>query len=176
MADLLRRMSVLRGLDPREFTCFAYGGMGPVHAAAVAREVGMKRLVIPLPHVAPVWSAFGATVADVVHVYQRPQRLVLPADPAAIDAPFGELEATGREVLRSEGFAEDRIELRRSLRMKYAAQVFDVEVALEPGAPIDGDTITSAFVRGLRGAARRGLRPPGGRDRDHVVHRPRAAG
>ena len=84
MADLLRRMSVLRGLDPREFTCFAYGGMGPVHAAAVAREVGMKRLVIPLPHIAPVWSAFGATVADVVHVYQRPQRLVMPV--AAGDA------------------------------------------------------------------------------------------
>ena len=72
MADLLRRMSVLRGLDPREFTCFAYGGMGPVHAAAVAREVGMKRLVIPLPYVAPVWSAFGATVADVVHVLPAP--------------------------------------------------------------------------------------------------------
>jgi N-methylhydantoinase A len=146
MADLLRRMSVLRGLDPREFTGFAYGGMGPVHAAAVARDVGMRRLVIPLPHVAPVWSAFGATVADVVHVYQRPQRLALPADPAAVAAPFGDLEATGREVLRAEGFAEDRIELRRSLRMKYAAQVFDVEVPLEPGAPLEAEVITAAFV------------------------------
>ena len=139
-------MSVLRGLDPREFTGFAYGGMGPVHAASVAREVGMQRLVIPLPHVAPVWSAFGATVADVVHVYQRPQRLMLPADPATVEAPFGELEARGRDVLRSEGFAEDGIELRRSLRMKYAAQVYDVEVPLQPGAPLDADTITSAFV------------------------------
>jgi N-methylhydantoinase A len=146
MADLLRRMSVLRGLDPREFTCFAYGGMGPVHAAAVAREVGMKRLVIPLPHVAPVWSAFGATVADVVHVYQRPRRVLLPAEPAALEAPFRELEQTGREVLRSEGFADDRIELRRSLRMKYAAQVFDVEVPLDPGAPLDADRVTAAFV------------------------------
>jgi len=146
MADLLRRMSVLRGLDPREFTGFAYGGMGPVHAASVAREVGMKRLVIPLPHVAPVWSAFGATVADVVHVLQTPQRLRLPAEPAAVEAPFGELEARGREILRSEGFAEDRVELRRSLRMRYAAQVFDVEVPLAPGAPLDDATITSAFV------------------------------
>src|SRR5918997_5121852 len=101
MADLLRRMSVLRGLDPREFTAFAYGGMGPVHAAAVARDVGMQRLVIPLPHVAPVWSAFGATVADVVHVDQRPQRLEMPADPEEIAAPFAELERTGREVLAS---------------------------------------------------------------------------
>src|SRR5918997_1410517 len=146
MADLLRRMSVLRGLDPREFTGFAYGGMGPVHAAAVARDVGMKRLVIPLPHVAPVWSAFGATVADVVHVYQRPQRLMLPASREAIEAPFGELEARGRETLRSEGFAEDGIELRRSLRMKYAAQVFDVEVPLAPRAPVDPESVAAAFV------------------------------
>jgi N-methylhydantoinase A len=146
MADLLRRMSVLRGLDPREFTCFAYGGMGPVHAAAVAREVGMRRLVIPMPHIAPVWSAFGATVADVVHVYQRPQRWILPVEPAALEAVFGELEQTGREVLRSEGFADDRVELRRSLRMRYAAQVFDVEVALPDGAPLHSDEIGAAFA------------------------------
>ena len=49
-------------------------------------------------------------------------------------------------MLRAEGFSEDRIELRRSLRMKYAAQVFDVEVPLEPGAPLDADTVAAAFV------------------------------
>jgi N-methylhydantoinase A len=146
MADLLRRMSVLRGLDPRAFTCFAYGGMGPVHASAVARNVGMKRLVIPVPHIAPVWSAFGATVADVVHVYQRPQRLVLPVAPATLEAVFGELEQTGRDVLRSEGFTDDRIALRRSLRMRYAAQVFDVEVPLEAGTSLHSDDIGEAFA------------------------------
>jgi N-methylhydantoinase A len=128
MADLLRRMSVLRGLDPREFVCFAYGGMGPVHAGAVAREVGVKRLIVPLLHTAPVWSAFGATVADVVHIYQRPRRLVMRADPAELTAVFEELEREGRETLRSEGFAADAIELQRSLRMKYSAQVYDVDV------------------------------------------------
>ncbi len=146
MADLLRRMSVLRGLDPREFTCFGYGGMGPVHAAAVAREVGMKRLVIPLPNIAPVWSAFGATVADVVHVYQRPQRLVLPVQPATLESMFGELQQRARDQLAAEGFVGDRVELRRSLRMRYAAQVYDVEVALSDVASLDDDAITKAFV------------------------------
>jgi N-methylhydantoinase A len=146
MADLLRRMSVLRGLDPREFACFAYGGMGPVHAAAVAREVGVKRLIIPLPHVAPVWSAFGATVADVVHIHQRARRLRLPAAaPGGGDAPsetngsfvdmtmtavFAELEQEAQAVLAGEGFASDQTELHRSLRMKYSAQVFDIEVPI----------------------------------------------
>ena len=145
MADLLRRMSVLRGLDPREFSGFAYGGMGPVHAAAVAREVGMKRLVIPLLHVAPVWSAFGATVADVVHVHQRPLRFLLPVDGERLAETFAGLEDDGREVLRSEGFEGDRVELRRSLRMRYATQVFDIEVPLAPGSPLAGDAITAAF-------------------------------
>jgi len=146
MADLLRRMSVLRGLDPREFTCFAYGGMGPVHAAAVAREVGMRRLVVPVPHIAPVWSAFGSTVADVVHVYQRPQRLILPVEASTLHELFGELERTGRDVLRAEGFAGDRVALHRSLRMRYAAQVFDVEVPLAENASLDSDAIAAAFA------------------------------
>jgi len=147
MADLLRRMSVLRGLDPREFACFAYGGMGPVHAGAVAREVGVRRLVVPLPHVAPVWSAFGATVADVIHIYQRPKRLPMPADPADLEAVFAELETQGREVLLAEGFDADRIEVRRSLRLKYSAQVYDVEVPLPDKNPLDVSRIADDFAR-----------------------------
>jgi len=147
MADLLRRMSVLRGLDPREFVCFAYGGMGPVHAGAVAREVGVRRVVVPLPHVAPVWSAFGATVADVVHIHQRPRRLRMPADPGELAAVFAELEAQGRELLHSEGFPPDRIELRRSLRLKYSAQVYDVEVPLPDEDPFEAERIAADFAR-----------------------------
>ncbi len=147
MADLLRRMSVLRGLDPREFVCFAYGGMGPVHAAAVAREVGVKRLIVPLPHVAPVWSAFGATIADVVHIYQRPRRLRMPADREELAATFDELERQGREALGAEGFADDRIDLQRSLRLKYSAQVYDVEVPVLGVDPFDVARIAEDFAR-----------------------------
>lgn len=147
MADLLRRMSVLRGLDPRRFALFAYGGMGPVHAAAVAREVGVKRLVVPLPHIAPVWSAFGATVADVVHVYERPRRLRMPADPAELSTTFAELERRGRETLAAEGFSGERVELHRSLRLKYSAQVYDVEVPVARDDPLDVERIADDFAR-----------------------------
>jgi N-methylhydantoinase A len=150
MADLLRRMSVMRGLDPREFVCFAYGGMGPVHAGAVARDVGVKRLIVPLLHAAPVWSAFGATVADVVHIYQRPSRLPMPAVPSELAAIFEVLEQQGREALRSEGFGEEATEARRFLRMKYSAQVFDVEVPVAAAgalAPADIERIEADFTR-----------------------------
>jgi N-methylhydantoinase A len=147
MADLLRRMSVLRGLDPREFACFAYGGMGPVHAGSVAREVGVRRLVVPLPHVAPMWSAFGATVADVVHIYQRPRRLRMPAAPAELAAVFAGLEEQGRAVLQAEGFEGERIALRRSLRLKHSAQVHDLEVPLPDDDPFDVSRIADDFAR-----------------------------
>jgi N-methylhydantoinase A len=147
MADLLRRMSVMRGLDPRGFVCFAYGGMGPVHAGAVAREVGVKRLVVPLPHVAPVWSAFGATVADVVHIHQRPKRLRMPADPDELAADFAELEERGREALSTEGFTPEAIAVQRSLRLKYSAQVYDVEVPLADEEPFDAARIADDFAR-----------------------------
>jgi N-methylhydantoinase A len=100
--------------------------------------------------VAPVWSAFGATVADVVHIYQRPRRMRMPADPEEMNATFAGLERQGRAVLAGEGFAPAEMELQRSLRMKYTAQVFDIELALELDGEIGADDvprIAEAFAR-----------------------------
>lgn len=133
MSDLLRRMSVLRGLDPREFVCFAYGGGGPVHAAAVARDVGVKRLIVPLLHVAPVWSAFGASIAPVSHVHQRWETHKLPVDPVAVNTIFDALELEAHETLSAEGFPASTHTLTRSLRCKYNAQFYDVEVSVPEG-------------------------------------------
>ncbi|MCU0975514.1 MAG: hydantoinase/oxoprolinase family protein [Steroidobacteraceae bacterium] len=133
MADLIRRMSVLRGFDPREFACLAFGGGGPVHCAAVAREAGMRQMIVPLPRMAAVWSAFGAAACDVIHVYQRAELIDLPVDSERILGPFGALESQAWAQLAQEGFAGDRIMLRRTLRMKYAMQVHDVEVPVPEG-------------------------------------------
>lgn len=88
-----------------------------------------------------VWSAFGATVADAVHIYQRPRRLRMPADPAPMNATFAELDLQGREALEAEGFDRSAIELHRSLRMKYSAQVFDVEVPLQLAGELDAEDV-----------------------------------
>src|SRR4029078_6689694 len=58
MADLIRKSTLARGCDPREFVVFAYGGAGPVHAASYAAEVGIRRIVVPF--FATVHSAYGA--------------------------------------------------------------------------------------------------------------------
>ena len=149
MADLIRRMSVMRGLDPRHFVMLAFGGGGPVHACAVAREAGVKKVVVPLPHVAAMWSALGAAVSDVTHIYQTPTEIRLPADPEQLNEILGVMEDRARRTIEHEGFTGVEPAFTRTLRMKYAAQVFDVEVPLGHG-PLDGasaETIAADFAR-----------------------------
>jgi len=130
MADLIRRMSVMRGFDPRKFSCFAFGGGGPVHAGAVAREAGLQRVVVPLPWAAALWSAFGAATADIVHVYQHPENILLPTDGRNVDKIFSDMETHALQQLCGQGFIDEDISLIRRLRMKYAMQVHDVDVAI----------------------------------------------
>lgn len=141
MADLIRRMSVMRGLDPRHFVMLAFGGGGPVHACAVAREAGVKKVVVPLPHVAAMWSALGAAVSDVTHIYQTPAEIRLPVQPDQLNAILGEMETRARDTIRHEGFGDVEPNFTRTLRMKYAAQVFDVEVPLGAG-PLDDAAVS----------------------------------
>jgi N-methylhydantoinase A len=68
MADLMRQMTVQRGLDPRDFVVYAYGGGGPAHAVSYARELGCRTVVVPLGSVASTWSALGIQSADLLHV------------------------------------------------------------------------------------------------------------
>ena len=143
MADLLRRVSILRGIDPRDFVCFAYGGGGPVHAGAYSREVGLKRLIVPLAKMAPVWSAFGAATADVMHVLQHWETIDLPVSPDRPRAVLEDLERQARATLADEGFTGERIALERSVHMKYRAQVYQVEVPL-PSGVLSEDVLADA--------------------------------
>ena len=143
MADLVRRMSLLRGLDPRRFACAAFGGGGPLHSPAVAAQAGIRTLIVPLPRAASVWSAFGAATSDVAHIFQRWTVLNLPVSGADVEAIFGELEALAGTTLDSQGVALDNVSLVRSVRMRYSMQIHDVEV------PVSAGTIDDAAVEEL---------------------------
>src|SRR5438045_7317124 len=70
MADIIRKVTVEKGLDPRDFVLFAFGGAGPAHAGVFAYELGVKKEVIPHKEIASTWCAFGAASAANLHAYQ----------------------------------------------------------------------------------------------------------
>ena len=67
MADAIRLMSIEKGYDPRDFAIFAFGGAGPLHAIALARELGVPKILVPL--YPGITSALGCVLADVRHDY-----------------------------------------------------------------------------------------------------------
>jgi N-methylhydantoinase A len=128
MADLIRRVTEFRGNDPRTFALLAFGGGGPVHAAAFARGSGVRRVIVPSPELAPVWSAGGAANLDIVHMYFEPVSLTLPTSPDELEKRFQAMEGTARDRLATYGFSPDHVSVSRTVRMKHNMQIFDVEV------------------------------------------------
>ena len=127
MTGAIKEISVMRGHDPRGFVLFAYGGAGPMHAALIAEELGMARVVVPpLPG---NFSAFGLLVADVRHDYVR-TRLVATRDVtfADVSVNFRELRETARRRLLAEGFAEPAMRFETRLDMRYVGQAFELSV------------------------------------------------
>lgn len=121
MANAIRTITVRRGIDPRGFALVAYGGAGPMHAADIARLLGINTIVVP--RAAGAFSAWGMLQSDLVH--DRAETILVSAaemDWAAIDARFAALEAELTATLIEEGVPEDRIALTRSFDVRYVGQ------------------------------------------------------
>src|SRR5439155_22234317 len=131
MADAVRHVTLEQGLDPRDFTLIAYGGGGPLHAAAVARELAIRTVIIPL---APGhFSAFGMLIADRRRdVVQTLFRQLDDLDMGELEMQFQRLEAEGRQVLERSGITTDRIVFERAADMRYVGQEHAVAVRM-PG-------------------------------------------
>ncbi len=133
MADLIRQMTIQKGYDPRDFTIFAYGGAGAVHAAVYSKELGAKRIVVPLGNLCSVWSANGATTSDVLHVYEIGGIQQAPFDCALLNNQFAKMEDGARDTLLAEGIDEKAIIMSRFLFMRYTLQVNQVEIQVPVG-------------------------------------------
>ncbi len=128
MSDLIRRRVVRSGHLPQEFVLYAFGGAGPVHAAEFARELGIGAIyVFPT---SPVFSAFGAAIADVVHSRVATFEAVLPFDAAALNARLAATEEELGALMRDEGFAPEQVVMRRSVSMRFRRQTYGIDVAL----------------------------------------------
>jgi N-methylhydantoinase A len=126
MSDLIRRQVVRTGYLPDEFVIYAFGGAGPVHASGFAAELGVKQIYIFAA--SPVFSAFGAAAADVIHSRVITCQYILPIDPAAINERIDGIETEMRETMTGEGFRPDQIEFRRFFTMRYRRQTAGVEM------------------------------------------------
>ena len=123
----VRRVSIARGHDPREFTLVAFGGAGPLHACEVAQRLDIPRVLIPQSP--GVLCALGLLVADVAVEYSR--SVMQPAKRDTIiklRAQQIELIAQGKNELEQEGIHEDDMVFNTSLDMRYQGQAYELNI------------------------------------------------
>lgn len=131
MERAMRVISVERGHDPRDFALLSFGGAGGLHATALARRLGIPRVIVP-PNAATL-SAFGLLAADVVKDYSH--TVMLAGGLTGLDGlakRFDPLVARAKAEMREEGMPESQVVLERLLDMRYAGQSYELSVPFGP--------------------------------------------
>lgn len=131
--DLLRKVVVECGHDPREFVVYAFGGAGPAHCVAYTRELGAKEVVVPLGPVASAFSAFGLAASNVTIIRELSDPATLPLDPARVQANFSKLESEVLAAIRRQGLRFTEVDLHREVDMRYGVQVGEVATPVGRG-------------------------------------------
>jgi N-methylhydantoinase A len=131
MADLIRKMTIQKGLDPRDFVLFAFGGAGPMHAGVFAFELGVQKVIVPQGRMASTWCAFGAASADIRHIHEQVDILVSPFDPHHIGRNLAALVERSAAQLSREGVAEADRTFAFAIDMRHKGQINEVEVPLD---------------------------------------------
>ncbi len=145
MGDLVRKMTIERGHDPRSFMLMAYGGAGPLHAVHYARGVGVRHVIIPPS--ATVYSALGAAASDIHHSLIRSVSSAFPENLEEMGGAYSAMAAEARKLLSRQAIPEDRMVLHRWADMRYDRQLENVRVQIAPHAPngIFEEAVRSAF-------------------------------
>ena len=132
MIRAIKAVSTERGRDPRGYTLLAFGGNGPIFAAAMAAALRMKRILVPPSP--GLFSSFGLLYADVEHHYSRTFRCLLhEVDPAELERGWDELAVEAVAQLETDGFPRERRRVRRSANMHYKGQTFELTVPAPEG-------------------------------------------
>lgn len=146
MSHAVKAVTIERGLDAASFKMIVFGGAGPLHGVAIARDLGISGVLIPF---APgYFSAFGMLFSDLRHDYVRSIFEPLAScDMAQVQARFAEMEAAGRAAIAASSFAPERIVIERAADMRYVGQEHAVTVELDAGLLEEADRagIKAAF-------------------------------
>lgn len=141
MAKAMRLILAKRGLDPREFALLAFGGAGPMNACALARELGVPRVLVPfLPG---SFSAYGILISDVRLEYSRSLVRPLAKAGVALRETVDEFEVQARGDLEAQGFDPRRAILEASVDLRFRGQSYEINV------PLKGD-LAASFRRAHR--------------------------
>jgi N-methylhydantoinase A len=130
MADVIRKVTVEKGYDPREFVLFAFGGAGPAHAGVFAKELGVGKVIVPQRKAASTWCAFGAAAADVLHIFEHSEIMPTPVPAKRINDALEGLEKQAKALMAREGIRENRQRFEFSLDVRHRGQINEVEVLL----------------------------------------------
>jgi N-methylhydantoinase A len=135
ITDLIRKITVERGLDPRDFVLHSFGGTCGMLASAFGEELAVRRIVIP--YTASVNCAFGLVTADVRHEYSTTTTLPAEASPEEVSAIFAPLIERAQQQLGAEGFAPGSTHFGWSVDLRYRRQVHEVTTPVHAETPLD---------------------------------------
>ncbi|MFC0530004.1 hydantoinase/oxoprolinase family protein [Phytohabitans kaempferiae] len=127
MARALRGRFAERGVDPRTFAMLSMGGCGALFGAALARDLGIGRVLVP--DLASVLSAFGAAASDVRRERSRSLGVTLPADPATLRGIVDDLTRAVRDDLAADGVADGDITIELAADLRFHRQTFELPIA-----------------------------------------------
>lgn len=135
ITDLIRKITVERGLDPRDFVLHSFGGTCGMLASAFGEELSVRRIVIP--YTASVNCAFGLVTADVRHEYSVTKTLPAEASADEVNAIFAPMIERAERQLRTEGFSGDAVRMNWSADLRYRRQVHEVTTPVRASTPLD---------------------------------------
>jgi N-methylhydantoinase A len=149
MARAIRVISVQRGHDPRDYTLVAFGGAGPLHAARLARELEIPRVLVPRHP--GILCALGLLLSDLKTHYVQTRLMPAVAETLPrMRETFEALERRAAAWFEREGIAPEARALRRSVDMRYAGQNYELPVAFPDGPP--GPALLEALTAGFERA------------------------
>jgi N-methylhydantoinase A len=147
MEAAVKKASLERGHDPREFTLVAFGGAGPMHACELAESLEIPRVLVP--HYPGLFSSTGLLLADAGRDYTRTVLKKLYGAGPTLSSVSAALKKQATEDMRAEGFARGRLRFTVSLAIRYAGQSHEIEL---PMPSLSRDSVVRYFEDAYRAA------------------------
>lgn len=146
-ADLVHKVVVTSGQDPRDFVLYAFGGAAPMHCASYAADLQIGEVVVPLGPTAAVFSAYGLAASDIVLTAELSSPANFPPPPTEFNAAFTQLQRELAERLSDQGLKFAEVSYRKEVDIRYTMQLAEVETPVPAGelGPAGLEAVGAAF-------------------------------